>query len=215
MTKTYYSFWPVVAAGTDPAPDGCPVDVVSGEDAQAGRYVSGAGRTRIPWTVSAHRRFACARWMLVIGVMGATACVPMYQKSAQEVETKPPRVSYDYTSDAGLIDANSKARNYCSQYGSLPHMLGSITEDPDGTRKVTFECINTAGVATYPSPVPAPVTTEMPPSQTSYSYRTDTQLLDALDSADSYCARTGETASSRIVTNSDGTKTLTYHCIAR
>jgi hypothetical protein len=146
------------------------------------------------------------RWVRAGGIavlaVATAACTPLYQK-AHEVEAKPPRVSYDYSSDAGLIEANSKARIYCGQYASTTSSRGSITENTDGTKTVTFECIKTVAAISYPPP------------PMSYSYRTDTELLQAIESADADCARSGQTASSRIVTNPDGTKTLTFQCVSR
>jgi len=146
------------------------------------------------------------RWVRAGGIavlaVAAAACTPLYQK-AHEVDAKPPRVSYNYSSDAGLIDANSKARIYCGQYASTTSLQGSITENSDGTKTVTFDCIKTAAAVSYPPP------------PMSYSYRTDTELLQAIESADANCARSGQTASSRIFTNPDGTKTLTFQCVSR
>jgi hypothetical protein len=160
--------------------------------------------------------FRVFRWVRaggigVLAVAAAAACTPLYHES-REVEAKPPKVSYDYSSDAGLIEANSKARTYCSQYASTPSPQGSITENPDGTRTVTFECIKTAAVTSYPQSSPYPQSSSTP---TIYSYRTDTELLQAIESADADCARSGQIASSRIVTNLDGTKTLTFQCVPR
>ena len=75
--------------------------------------------------------WACCCAMGGLAVAVAVACTPMYQK-AQEVDARSPKVSYDFSSDAGLVDANSKARNYCGQYASTPSLRGSITDNPDG-----------------------------------------------------------------------------------
>jgi hypothetical protein len=48
-----------------------------------------------------------------------------------------------------------------------------------------------------------------------YSYRTDMELLQAIQSADAFCARSGQVSSSSVVTNPDGTKTLTFQCVPR
>ncbi len=128
------------------------------------------------------------------------------------MEAKPPKVSYDYSSDAGLIEANSKARTYCSQYASTPSPRELITENPDGTRTVTFDCIKTAVVTSYSSSSTYP---QSSPPLTTYSYHTDTELMQAISSADAECARSGQAASSRVVTNLDGTKTLTFQCVLR
>ena len=141
----------------------------------------------------------------ILAVAAAIACTPLYQE-AHEVDARPPKVSYDFSSDAGLIEANSKARTYCGQYAATPSLQGTITKNSDGGQTVTFECIKTVAATPYPPPSPPPM---------SYSYRTDTELLQAIESADAYCARSGQTASSSIVTNPGGTRTLTYQCIPR
>jgi hypothetical protein len=150
----------------------------------------------------------------VVAVAAMAACAPPYQ-APQEVATRPPAVSYNYSSDDGLVEANDKARAYCSQYASTPRLQGSISDNADGTKTVTFECVKTAAgtpppVAVTPSPVPVP-----PSPPRGYSYRTDTELLQAIGSADAYCARSGQIASSSIVTTADGTKTLTFQCVPR
>jgi hypothetical protein len=152
------------------------------------------------------------RWVrvggiVVVAVAATAACAPSYQ-APQEVETRPPVVSYNYSSDDGLIEANGKARAYCSQYASTPSVQGSISDNADGTKTVTFQCIRTA--AGTPVPAPAP-----PSPPTGYSYRTDPELLQAIGSAEAYCARSGRTALYSIVTNADGTKTLALQCAPR
>jgi hypothetical protein len=85
-------------------------------------------------------------------------------------------------------------------------MQGSITENSDGTKTVTFECVKPAVAPPPPPPPPPPM---------SYIYRTDMELLQAIQSSEAYCARFGQVASSSIVANPDGSKTLTFHCIPR
>jgi hypothetical protein len=190
--------------GMDSTPGRHPVYAVYSPGEGVERYSDGRHGQKAPMiSPSALRIFRWVRagGMTVLAVVAA-ACTPLYQK-AQEVDAKPPKVSYVYSSDAGLIEAISKARNYCGQYASTISSRGAITENADGTKTVTFECIMTAAVASYPPP------------PMSYSYRTDTELLQAIESADADCARSGQTASSRIVTNPDGTKTLTFQCVSR
>jgi hypothetical protein len=157
-------------------------------------------------------RLRIFRWVriggiAVVAVAAMAACVPP-QQAPQEVETRPPGVSYNYSSDDGLVEANGKATAYCSQYASTPSVQGSIIDNGDGTKTVTFECMRTAAV----TPAPAPMS---PAPPTGYSYRTDTELLQAMGSADAYCARSGQIASYSMVTNADGTKTLTFQCAPR
>ena len=150
-----------------------------------------------------HRLRACG--IGVLAVVAAIACTPRYQE-AYEVEANPPRVSYEFSSDTGLIEANNQARVYCSQYAATPSIRGEITNSPDDTQTVTFTCIKTVAVTTYPSPAPPP---------TSYIYRTDVELLQAIESTDAYCAQSGRIASSSITIDSGGTRTLTYQCVPR
>jgi hypothetical protein len=151
----------------------------------------------------------------VIAVAFVTACEPMH-RTAQEVEARPPKVSYKYSSDDGLVEANAKARTYCSQYASTPSIRGSVTQNSDGTKTASFECVKTTAVVTTPPVVTAPAPVPAPPrGYYNYSYRSDAELLQAIQSADSYCARTGQISSTSIITNTDGTKTLTYQCVPR
>lgn len=159
------------------------------------------------FSTSALRAFGWLRAgsLAVLALAGMSACAPMHQ-APQEVEARPPKVRYEFSSDEGLIQANEKARTYCSRYHATPSLQGPIAESDDDTKTVTFACVSPTTVTPSPTP-PAP------PAQ-GYTYRSDTELLEALRSADAYCARTDETASSSIVTNPDGTKTLTFHCVA-
>ena len=65
-----------------------------------------------------------------------------------------------------------------------------------------FECVRT----TLPAPAPTP------PSQ-SYTYRTDQELVQASQTASASCPKpSSQPMTSRIATNSDGTKTVTFQC---
>lgn len=119
-----------------------------------------------------------------------------------QVNAMAPEVSYTFTTDEDLIKANNRARDYCSQYASSPIMEGTITRNQDGTKAVTFTCVN--------EPANTPAT--MPDSLT---YRNDNDLLRAMHSADVYCAKTGQRASYSVTTNAVGTQTLTYRCVPR
>jgi hypothetical protein len=141
-------------------------------------------------------------WIASLALVAVAACVSAYPQP-QRVEAKPPSVTYSFSSDNELIAANSKARAYCAQYASTPGAQGTITENPDGTKTVTFECVKAA------------VVTPPPPAPMSYTYRTDAELLQALRSAEAYCALTGQAVSASIVTNPDGTKSLTFQCVPR
>ena len=141
------------------------------------------------------------------------ACATDTYRAPREIETRPPKVSYKYSSDEGLVEANAKARTYCSQYAATPNIQGTVKETGDGQKAVTFECVRTAAVV----PTPSSPTVVVPPPATSrgFSYRSDTELLRALDSASIECSRNGLMASSTVYTNPDGSKTLAYQCIPR
>ena len=148
------------------------------------------------------------RWARTCGISilvaaAVAACGPVYT-SPKQVEAKPPKVSYNYSTDQQLIEANAKASIYCSQYAATPSLQAIITENPDGTKTVSYECVKKGTVTLLPPPSPPPM---------SYSYSTDTELLQAIQSADAYCARTGQAASTSIVANPAGTKTLTFQCV--
>ena len=155
---------------------------------------------------------SCAMFVPAIGMLAVAAvvaCTPVYHNEAHEVDARQPMVSYDFSTDEGLIEANSKARTYCGQYAATPSMQGTITGNSDGSQTVTFKCIKTAAATPYPP------SSHQPMSPMSYSYRTDAELLQAIESADAYCARSGQIASSSIVNNPGGTRALTYKCIQR
>lgn len=133
---------------------------------------------------------------MLFGCAGSTSPGPV------QVETKSPEVSYQFTTDEDLIEANSRARTYCSQYASTPMMEGTIINNQDGTKTVTYECIQ--------SPTKAPAA-----SPESYTYRTDNDLLMGMQSAEAYCAQQGRVASFNVTTNASGTQTLSYRCVPR
>lgn len=143
-------------------------------------------------------------WIALLVVAVVAGCGGPTYTEPKEVEAKPPKVTYNFTSDEDLIEANSKARVFCSQYASTPAIKGAITKDSEGVKSVTFECVK-AAVVTPPPPAPP----------MSYGYRTEMELLQAIQSSDAYCARSGQVASTAIVTNPDGTKTLTFQCVPR
>ncbi|MDT8422121.1 MAG: hypothetical protein RQ754_16960 [Desulfuromonadales bacterium] len=141
--------------------------------------------------------------LAIFAAVAVVACVPATTPPEPvQVEAKAPEVSYKFYTDEELIEANNRARAYCSQYSSTPSMQGTITTNQDGSKTVTFQCIQTAPKA------PAP------PLQTN-TYRTDNDLSQAMISAEAYCARSGQVASFNVSTSAAGTQTLAYRCIPR
>jgi hypothetical protein len=132
---------------------------------------------------------------------GAFAACATFPSSQQPVQSSNPSVTYNYRTDQELIEANQRATTYCSQYQTAPR-TANVTNNPDGSKAVLFECVRTT------LPAPAPPT----PSQ-SYTYRTDQELLQVSQTAGAYCRTYGsQPMTSNIVTNPDGTKTVTFQC---
>jgi hypothetical protein len=146
-----------------------------------------------------------ARWVNVSAVAlfaaGALTSCATFPSSQQPVQSSNPSVTYNYRTDQELLRANQNATAYCSPYQTVPRTV-SMTNNPDGSKAVLFECVRT----TLPAPVPTL------PSQ-SYSYRTDQELVQASQTASASCPKySSQPMTSSIVTNSDGTKTVTFQC---
>lgn len=141
--------------------------------------------------------------LAIFAAVTVVACMPVATLSEPvQVEAGAPEVSYKFYNDEELIEANNRARAYCKQYASTPSMQGTITTSQDGSKTVTFQCL----LATPETPAP-PLETE--------TYRTDNDLLQSMNSAEAYCARSGQVASFNVSTNAVGTRTLTYRCVPR
>ena len=124
---------------------------------------------------------------------------------ARQVESDNPSVTYIYRGDAELVEANEKAITYCSQYRASP-TTSQITNESGGKKRVTFNCV--ANPPAYP--------TSPPPINTNYTYRTDQELITAANNAAQYCYNQGgQRAVSTMVNNPDGTRTITFQCVAR
>jgi hypothetical protein len=146
-----------------------------------------------------------ARWVNVSAVAllaaGALASCASLPSSQQPVQSSNPSVTYNYRTDQELLQANQNATTYCSPYQTTPR-TSSITTNADGSKAVHFECVRT----TLPAPAPTP------PTQ-SYTYRTDQELVQASQTASASCPKSSsQPIASSIVTNSDGTKTVTFQC---
>jgi len=129
------------------------------------------------------------------------SCAPQYS-TPQQVQASNPTVTYKYRSDQELSQANQSAATFCSGYQSVAR-TGNFGTDPDGSRTVLFECVQTAQ---------APVTQPMNPNLTR-TYRTDQELVEASRTAQSYCMNSGlQQVISNIFTNPNGTKTVTFQC---
>ena len=135
---------------------------------------------------------------------GAVASCSQLPSSQQPVQSTNPGVTYNYRTDQELLKANQNATTYCGQYQTTPRTAG-LTNNPDGSKSVVFECVRTALSG------PAPVNPNL-----SYAYRTDQELVQASQTANAYCQKNGsQPMTSNMVTNSDGTKTVTFQCGSR
>jgi hypothetical protein len=134
-----------------------------------------------------------------------TACVPQ-NEPPQQVQAANPTVTYKYRGDQELLQANQSAMTYCSQYRSIARTT-NISSDSNGSKTVQFDCVpNTATSETVSTLQPLS-------SNPGYTYHTDQELLDASRNADIYCANNGsQRAVGTVVTNIDGSKTVTFQC---
>jgi len=140
-------------------------------------------------------------WAVAFLAAGAVAACAPFPSSQQPVQSSNPSVTYNYRTDQELLQANQNATTYCNQYQTIPRTT-NITNNPDGSKAVIFECVRTT------LPVPAPTT----PSQ-SYTYRTDQELVQASQTAGAYCLQySSKPMTSSIMTNPNGTKTVTFQC---
>ena len=140
-------------------------------------------------------------WTVVVLAAGAVAACGTVPSSQQPVQSSNPSVTYNYRTDEELLKANQNATTYCGQYQTAPR-TANITNNPDGSKAVAFECVRT----TVPAPPPTP------PSL-SYTYRTDQELVQASQTAGAYCQKYGsQPMTSSIVSNPSGTKTVTFQC---
>ena len=139
--------------------------------------------------------------LLAAGTVAACTQLP---SSQQPVQASNPTVTYTYRTDQELLQANQNATAHCGQYQTAPR-TASLTNNADGSKTAVFECVRTA--------LPAPLPTA--PGQ-SYTYRTDQELVQSSQTASAYCQKYGsQPMTSSIVTNANGTRTVTFQCGAR
>ena len=146
------------------------------------------------------RRF---RGMGIAVLTAATVAACQSTPSPQAVQSSNPRVTYNYRTDQELIQANQNAATFCSQYQTSPR-TASLTNNADGSKTVVFECVRTGAAL----PAPASVNPNL-----THTYRTDQELVQATHTASTYCQRVGsQPMTSSIVTNTNGSKTVTFQC---
>lgn len=102
-------------------------------------------------------------------------------RSPEPIAASNPHVTYKYVGDQELMRAGQQASVFCSQYGGTAPRTLNITNNPDGSNTVTFECTRGVPPTTQSAGLVAPATPGL-----TYTYRTDHELLDATRSADAY-----------------------------
>lgn len=127
-------------------------------------------------------------------------------RPAVQTSASRPTVSYVYSDDDGLLDATHKAESYCARYDAWPSPLGFDKES--GERHVTFACDQPRTAAQSSTTVVVPSSAPL-----TYPYRDDRGLVDAINEAQRYCLGLNASArSTRVITNSDGSRTVAFEC---
>jgi hypothetical protein len=148
-----------------------------------------------------------------VSLLALAACAPS-SNEPQQVNVSNPSVTYKYRTDPELVQANERAAAYCSTYQSV-HRTVTFGTDPDGTKRVVFDCVKPVAVA------PATVVTSPPPAVATvpatapltYTYMADAELIEASRNAQNYCAGRGSNqVMSNITTNTNGSRTVTFQC---
>jgi hypothetical protein len=144
--------------------------------------------------------------VVALAALLVSGCVA--QNSApQQVKASNPSVTYKYRGDQELLQANQNAMTFCSQYRSAAR-TSTITDSPEGGKTVVFEC---------DAMPPTTVVAAQPYNPNlAYAYRSDQDLFDASRNADIYCMNNGsQRAMSTVVTNPNGTKSVSFQCAPR
>ena len=141
---------------------------------------------------------------VLAGVAVASSCAAS-SHSLQQVRASNPSVTYAYSGDEELLQAEQNAVAFCRQYNSTPGPART-TSNPDGsTKSAVFECSPSLPAATLTQPAVGPNLT--------YTYRTDQELLEASRNAETYCTSIGsQRVVSNITANADGSKTVAFQC---
>lgn len=145
---------------------------------------------------------APARAAAALAGLLAASCAPQYSPP-QQVAATNPTVTYKYHGDQELLQANQQAGGFCAQYQASPRAAG-YSNDPDGSRVVIFECVQT----TVQLAPPQQFSTNL-----SYTYRSDPELLEASRNAQAYCTNRGsQSVVANIAPNANGARTVTFQC---
>jgi len=142
-----------------------------------------------------------AQTIVILTAFLAVSCAPQYS-SPQQLRATNPSITYKYHNDQELLQVNQTAAAFCNQYRSLPQPV-NFANDPDGSKVVIFDCVQTSPMATQPPFNP----------NVTYDYRTDQELLDASRNAQIYCMNNGsQMVISNVATNVNGTRTVAFQC---
>jgi hypothetical protein len=155
-------------------------------------------------------RLSATKWLIPILATASLAACVAPSRGPTQVRADNPSVTYNYRTDQDLLQASQNAANYCAQYQSVER-TSRIVNNGDGSNTVVFDCLKTA------APAPATVAVVAAPAapQMTYTYATDQQLLDASRQAQAYCMGTSMPVTSSVVTNANGTRTVTFQCVPR
>ena len=118
----------------------------------------------------------------------------------EAVAAASPTITYKYHGEQELLQANQNAQSYCLQYKSVPRTV-RIDRGSD-PHMVVFECVPTTSVSTAQSFNP----------NTSYTYRSDEELLDNSRNAQAYCMAHGGQSVQTVTTAPDGSRSVSYSC---
>jgi hypothetical protein len=139
--------------------------------------------------------------LAALAALAGSACAPYSSSSPKQIEASNPTVTYTYHSDDELIQTNQLAATFCDRYQSVPQPV-TFSTDTAGDRVVVFECVATS--------MPNGPNSN---SDLTYTYRTDKELMDVSRNARVYCMNSGSSqVVSNVVSNGNGTKTVTFRC---
>jgi hypothetical protein len=141
---------------------------------------------------------------VVVAAVMTASCASM-SAAPRQVAASNPTVTYQYRNDDELIQANQRAITFCEPYQTLPRAQ-HFSENSDHQRIVIFECVSSVQTASI----------RQPDSELRYDYRTDQELVEDSRNAQVQCRNIGRPdMSSNVVVNSDGSRSVTFHCSPR
>ncbi|MBF0270344.1 MAG: hypothetical protein HQL44_17320 [Alphaproteobacteria bacterium] len=157
---------------------------------------------------------ACA--VTVAAGMTLASCGPQYSSPTQ-TQSSNPSVTYKFSGDQELVQANQNAANFCNQYQSIPR-TANISDDPEhkgGAKSVVFECVKPPQQPqAYVQPNPYQPAQYNP--NLTYTYRTDQELLNVSQTAQNYCMNYGmRQVISNMGTDANGNRVISFQCSPR